>query len=241
MLLGLVVALALSACAVKPEPTTSIALRANATQYFVSEFGVRVGIRLDFPQDRLITGARMMWTGGSDKVKPWPLDGSNPVRPPDTLELPAGEEVLLEGSVVAPCPASPGVPILQVDSEVEGEKRTDRFRPGDSTGFDRAFFDWCRRPVTMVIQGSSWEPGGDSKLHLDISNPGPGTVSVVSRAVTQGDNTWKPMQVDVPPGAIERLTIEGHTPELCAATPPWETGDLLANGTPIEPGGDGWC
>ena len=97
MLLCLVVALGLSACAAKPEPTPSIALRSNATQYSVSEFGVRVGIRLDFPQDRLITGARMVWVGGSDEVNPWPLFGDDPNRPPETLELPAGAEVLLEG------------------------------------------------------------------------------------------------------------------------------------------------
>ncbi len=241
MLLCLVVALGLSACAAKEEPTPSIALRSSATQHFVSEFGVRVGIRLDFPQDRVITGARMVWAGGSDKVSPWPLFGDDPNRPPDTLAVPAGAEVLLEGSVVAPCPASPGVPIFTVDSEVAGEPRTDRYRPGDSTDFDRAFFEWCKQPVTMVVQGSSWTPDGTSELQLDVSNPGPGTVTVVSREVTEGESTWKPTQLDVPAGAIEHLTIEGHSPDVCTSTPPWETGDLLANGTPIQPEGDGLC
>ena len=235
------VLLALSACAAQPEGPPTIALRSSATEYFVSEYGVRVGIRVDFPQDRTVTGARLVWSGGSDEISPYPLDGTDPDVPLETLELAAGTAVLLEGNVVAPCPSAPDVPIFEVDSLLEGNERTDRYRPGDPGGFDKAFFEWCERPTTMNVRGSQITPQGRYELYLQFSNPGPGTVTIESRAVTRGASRWRPAQLDVPAGAVEQMTVVGHGPPECMATPPWVTGDVLANGTPIKPADGEFC
>jgi hypothetical protein len=210
--------------------------------YFVSEHGVRVGIRVGFDQAREITAARMLWDRHADAVALYPLDGTDPDVALDSIDLEAGSEALLEGRVAAKCPRKPSTPVFEVVSRYGGERHTERFVPSRPGEFADAWAQWCERSVSMIIKGSTVSPEGDYELRVEFTNPGPGPVEIRSARVTDGTSTWRAAEVVVPGGSTAPLTIEGHGPPACAAVPPWETGHVLADGVPIAPPTDeGWC
>ncbi|HET9420594.1 MAG TPA: hypothetical protein VFO49_05615 [Nocardioides sp.] len=94
---------------------------------------------------------------------------------------------------------------------------------------------------TMSVVDSSVTRHGGYELTLEISNPGPETMTVVVRPRPHAESRWRPTQRDVPGGAVERLTVVGRGPPGCGAIPPWETGDLLVNGAPVVPAVESWC
>jgi hypothetical protein len=220
--------------------------KADATpidaDYFVSERGIRVGIRVGFEQTREITAARLHWDGHADTVALFPLDGTDPDAVLKTIDLEAGSEALLEGRVVAACPRQPSTPVFEVVSRYGGRRHTERFVPSRASEFEDAWAEWCERSVSMSVNGSTVSPGGDYELRVEFTNPGPGPVKVRSARVSDGTSTWRAAEVVVPAGSTASLTIEGHGPPDCAAVPPWETGHVLAGGVPIAPAEDqGWC
>lgn len=218
------------------------AVRIDA-DYYVSEYGVRVGIRAGYPESRVVTEARLVTRDGSVAVPLYPLDGTDPDEPPESVTLGPGDQVLLEGALLARCPSTRDLPVFEVVSHATGagSERTDRFAPADVRGYQRAVKAWCSRPLTMHVTGSSVTPEGDYTLHVELSNPHPDPVTVTSEQVV-GSSSWQEATVVVPGGSIEQMTIHGHGPPECAATPPWETGDVRADGRVITPkDSDGWC
>lgn len=211
-------------------------------EYYVSEYGVRVGINADFDQPREITDARLLWDDQSDEIGLYPTDGTDPGTPPDSITVKPGTPALLEGDVVAACPEAPGLPVFEVVSRHEGAEHTDRFVPDEPSGFENAFAKWCRRSVSMDVTGSTASPEGDYELRVEFSNPGPSAVEIVSESVEDGTSTWQRASVVVPAGSIKPMKILGHGPPECAARPPWETGHVRADGDIITPLADsGWC
>ena len=210
--------------------------RPTTVEYFASEYGVRLGVRVGFSEDRRVTGARLSWEGGSDEVGLYPLDGTDPDVPPETLDLPRGVQVLLEGSVLSACPEAPSLPVFEVETVHEGEQVTERYVPREPAKFEEAFEQWCALPFIVTLARSSSAPDGDCTYTLRLHNPGPATVDVVSESVTGGGWAWEHSKTAVPAGTLGSLTIHGHGAPPQA---PWESGHLLADGHPIAPGGGG--
>lgn len=234
MLLALV---GVAACGQGPRSSVGASGEEVAADYFASEYGVRVGIKVSFEEPRELTDVKLVWDGGSDQVSPYPLDGSDPDAPADTLRLDPGVKALLEGSVLAPCPTAPGSLRFEVTSLADGEERVDRYTPKSQDAFADAFEQWCERPVTINVTGSNATPEGDYTLYLQISNPGPNEAHVVSEAVDDDSGSWDAADVRAPAGEITTLELTGHGPPDCKVTPPWESGNLLLDGTPTQPGG----
>lgn len=210
-------------------------------EVFASEYGVRIGIRVTFPDDRVLTDARLVWDGGSTEVTPYPLDGTDPDRPPEDLHLPAGTPALLEGTVLAPCPDTPSVLVFTVESSADGSTHVDHFRADGSDRIAHGFAAWCRRPVTLHVSGTSASPDGDYTLTVELSNPGPRSVLLRSEPSRLGRTVWESAQVVAPAGSRTALTIRGHGPPECRATPPWEGDHLRVDGHPIRPADGDWC
>lgn len=191
----------------------------------------------------MVTAARLVTRDGSVEVSLYPLDGTDPDKPPESVTLGPADQVLLEGTLLAGCSGALDLPVFEVSSHAPGTSshRTDRFAPADVRGYQRAVMAWCSRPLTMHITGSSVTPGGDYVLRVELSNPQPDPVTVTSEQVV-GSSSWQEATVVVPGRSIEQMTIHGHGPAGCAATPPWETGHVRADGRVIRPTeSDGWC
>lgn len=225
-------------------PTASQDVTSVRADYYVSEYGVLVGIRVGYDDARTVTAARLVIGDKSEDTALYPLDGSDPDVPPESIRLERGAQVLLENSVLVACAGVPEIPVYEVDSEANGVARTDRFRPENGAAYRRAVAEWCARPVTMNPVGSSVTPDGDYEIYVQFSNPGPDPVTVTFDRVEAGPSTWDAATVVVPGGGIKEVTLHGHGPPDCAVTPPWETGHVHADGKVIRPEAersDGWC
>ena len=242
---ALVASLALAGCGSASDVSSADpgAVTRVRADYYASLWGVSVGIRVAFARSLTVTGARMIWEGGHYDVAPYPLDGSDPDVPLESIDLPGGTGVLLEGSVLAACPDAPSPPVFEVDTVTHGDKDTVRYTPDDPALFENAFAQWCAVPVSMSVAGSTLTPEGEITVRSRFHNPGPTSVSVVSEAVPEGVTTWEASALDVPPGSIKIMTVHGHGPQDCAGPTPWETGHVLAEGRPVKPdvGYDEWC
>jgi hypothetical protein len=203
-----------------------------------------VGIRVGYDDARTVTAARLVVGDHAEDTSLYPLDGSDPDVPPETVRLGRGDQVLLENSLLVSCTGDPETPVYEVDSEANGVERTDRFRPANAAGYRKAVAEWCARPVTMDPTGSSATPDGVYEIYVQFSNPGPDAVTVTVDGVEDDTSTWDEATLLVPGGSIEKLTLHGHGPPDCAATPPWETGHVRVDGEVIQPDpdhGDTWC
>ncbi|QKE03199.1 hypothetical protein [Nocardioides marmotae] len=209
--------------------------------FYASEHGVRVGIKVGYPESREVTDARLSTGEESVHASLYPLDGTDPDREPASVSLAPGDQVLIEGVLLVPC-AGPGTtPVFEVVSESQGAERTDYFTPANLETYEQAVAEWCARPLTMNVTGATVTPDGDYELRVELSNPGPEPVTVTSAEVSSGSSTWQETTVTVPAGTIEPMVIRGHGPPECAATPPWESGHVRADGEIIRPASDGWC
>jgi hypothetical protein len=232
---------ALSSCG-SSRPSSTLAEEANtaAAEYDVSEWGVRVGIRVAYGEPRTVTGARLVTADSSVDASLYPLDGTDPDAP-TTVSLAPGVEVSIEGYVLVACSGAPDLPVFEVVSRANGLKITELFAPADEAGYLRAVDEWCDRPFTMNVTGSRATPEGDHTLYVEFSNPGLEPVRVTSAQFEDDDYSWEEATVVVPAGSIERMAIHGHGPQAqgCVPDPPWESGHLRADGEVIEPNGSG--
>lgn len=218
-------------------PREVAAVRAD---YYASEYGVRVGIRVRFGEAREVVGARLVAGDDSVGASLYPLDGTDPDAPPESVVLAQDERVLLEGTLLVPCRVAHETPVFEVDSESNTSQRTDYFTPANKAGYQRAVEEWCKRPITMNVTGSSVTPAGDYEVRIDFSNPGPESVEVTSRQIDDGISSWQEVSVVVRPG-VQEVIIHGHGPPGCEATPPWASGQISVEGDPISPESPDWC
>ena len=227
---------ALAACASPPDRSAAQGRDATpiSSEYSVSEYGVQVAVQVGFAEDRLLTGAQLVWEGGAEEVGLYPLDGTDPEPPPETLDLPGGVQVLLEATVLAACPEVPSLPVFEVQTVRAGKQITERYVPNELMEFEDAFAQWCERPFIMTVGRARSTPEGDCTYLLRLHNPGPSTVTVVSERVSGERWVWESGRSVVPAGTIGSLIIRGHGAPPGA---PWESGHVLADGQPIAPGG----
>lgn len=234
----------LTSCSSTATPTASPDVTSVHADYYVSEYGVRVGIQVGYEETRTVTAARLVIGDKSEDTALYPLDGSDPDVPPESVKLERREQVLLENHLLVACTGDPEIPVYEVDSETNGVARTDRFRPDNGDAYRKAVAQWCARPFTMNPVGSSVTPDGTYEIYVQFSNPGPDPVTVTFDSVEAGPSTWDAATVIVPSGRIEEMTLHGHGPPDCAVTLPWESGHVHADGKVIQPeagGSDAWC
>jgi hypothetical protein len=88
------------------------------------------------------------------------------------------------------------------------------------------------------------------EIRVEFSNPGPEPVQVTSSQFDDGTSFWQEATVVVPAGSTEQMTIHGQAPQDCDSTrftqvdvaiPPWEFGEVRADGEVIMPVEDVWC
>jgi hypothetical protein len=208
--------------------------------FHASEHGVRISIRVGFEEDRTVESAELHGEGGSQDVALWPV-GWEQERPPEAVELEAGDEVILEASIVGACPGAGRLPKFEVVSTVDGEEVVDHFAPALAADYRRAYATWCDRPVTVTVGGSRIRPGGAVEMYLEISNPGPDAVAVTVGALRTDSTSWRATSTVVEPGARHPFTVRGRARVGCSATPPWASRNLRVDGHPLTPEHDGWC
>jgi hypothetical protein len=109
-----------------------------SAQIFTSEHGVRVGITVDFSEDREVTGAEITLGERSHSASLYPLDGTG---------------LLVEGTLVDVCRGDAGLPVMTVASTVEGDHRTDRYTLEDEAAYREAVSQWCGRGVQVLASG----------------------------------------------------------------------------------------
>jgi hypothetical protein len=122
--------------------TQSVADReatAVPAEIFADVYGVRVGITVDLPEDREVTGAEI--TLGERRHRAWlyPLDGT---------------WLLVEGTLVDVCRGGSALPVMTVTSTAEGDHRTDRYTLEDDAAYRDAVSRWCGRGVQVIASGS---------------------------------------------------------------------------------------
>lgn len=71
--------------------------------YYASEHGVRVGIKVGYSEAREVTGARLVAGDESVHAPVYPLDGTDPDVEPESVTLVPGGQVSLEGVLLVPC------------------------------------------------------------------------------------------------------------------------------------------
>lgn len=203
-------------------------------EYHADEYGVTVAIKVGYPEEREVTGARLLAGDESTRASLYPLDGTDPDGQPSSITLAPDEQVSLEGALLVPCSGEHDAPVFEVVSRADGVRVTDLFQPSNADGYQQAVREWCDRSITMSVSGMRSTPQGDHELRVQFSNPGPEPVTVTSEEVDDGTSTWQAASMVVPAG-ITQLTIHGHGPSGCAAPPPWESGHVRADGEVIRP------
>lgn len=124
-------------------------------EIFTGLYGVRVGITVDFPEDREVTGAEITLGERSHLASLYPLDGTDPDRPLDPLPISRGTGLLVEGTLVDVCRGGAGLPVMTVTSTAEGDHHSDQYTLEDEAAYRDAVSQWCGRGVQVIASGSS--------------------------------------------------------------------------------------
>ncbi|MBS4752236.1 hypothetical protein KG112_05365 [Nocardioides sp. zg-ZUI104] len=201
-------------------------------------FGVRLEVQVRFGEDRVVTGARLHWAGGSaDVVRRLPGPDAEPAD--GDLDLQAGTPMLLAGTVLAPCPDLPTPVVFEVDSTEGGTRRTDRFVAEETEALTSAFERWCRQPASVRFARSEVTRDGDYTVVLDVVNPGPVAAIVTFAGTSIADTTWEPAFLVVEAGTRRVLRLRGHGPPGCLAVPPAGGGRLRIDDRTVQL--PDWC
>lgn len=228
--LGLLVAL--SACG---SGASSAGKRIEAQVFSDPIFGTTVGIAVDFPEDRVVTGARMRIGERNLRASVYPIDGTDPEPPPDPLPLAAGVQVSLEAGLPPDCDVPSETPVFAVSSTTkDGESRTDRYAISNAGEFRKQAEKVCRSGPQLSVNGSTEWPDGRFRIGLRVTNPGTSAGKAVSHERTMGRTVWRAAQADVPAGGSVTLEING-TGEGCSHDGPWMHGMITLDGVPLDP------
>jgi hypothetical protein len=203
-------------------------------------WGTTVDIAVDFPEDRMVTGARMVIGDRDLRASLYPLDGTDPEPPPDPLPLAAGVQVSLEADLPPECDVPSETPVFVVSSKPKGGKsRTDRYVISNADDFRKQAEKVCRSGPQLSIAGSTGWPDGRFRIRLRVTNPGTSAAHAVSHQRTSGRTVWRSAQAEVPAGGSVTLEING-TGEGCSHDGPWMHGMVTLDGVPLDPpvGGD---
>ena len=237
---GVVAVLGIAAVAlseIEPDAAQAIPSSADSTPFtvHVDEYGVLLGIRPAFSEDRLLTGGTITVNGMPDEgVSFWSRKFDDHFPPPDPFPVRADERVLIEGRVDPACDDDSDVPVIAVWSRTRyGSERVDHYRPDSLTEYREAVTTWCAMGASVIVGGSTQHPNGDFTVTLNLFNPTSEPVTVESAAMTLDGTTWRSASIVVAAHSREDLVLRGHG-EGCSSENPWSTGRVTIDGVPAE-------
>jgi hypothetical protein len=226
---------ALAACSSSSPGTASSPAKGIEAKVFAdAEFGTMLGIAVAFPEDRVVTGARLLVGDQELRASTYPLDGTDPEPPPDPLPLAADVRVLVEARVPPDCDVPAGAPVFVVTSKTaNGRSRDDRYSVSNGGEFRRQAENVCRLGPVLAVAGSTERPDGSFTVGLHVTNPG-APAEVVAREWTDGKTHWRAARAEVPSGGSVTLQIHG-TGDGCSHEGPWEHGQVTLDGKVLDP------
>ncbi|WP_027863138.1 hypothetical protein [Marmoricola sp. URHB0036] len=228
----------LAACGSVGSAPSGADRRIEAELFADPVWGTRVGIAVDFPEDRMVTGARMMVGERVLRASLYPLDGTDPEPPPDPLPIDAGVRVSVEANLPPDCNVPSATPVFVVTSKPTGGKsRIDRYMISNPGDFRNQARKVCRAGPQLSINGSTIWPDGHFRIGLLVTNPG-GSGQVVSREWTSGHTRWRSAQARVPAGGSATLEITG-TGQGCSHDGPWAHRLITLDGVELDPPAEG--
>jgi hypothetical protein len=214
---------------------------------YTSEYGIRLGITLRYPQDRVLKSPSV--TVGDLKGDGWldPFDGperdGNALAP---LSLPAGSKVLDEATLKPACKdvqLSPPIQFSVPATLPSGKKVVDKLVPSNPEAYEPAIRLWCKIGVAVQAGGGSSGDDGEARVALLIGNYSSEPITVEMPALSDGGATWKAVSATVPAGQKVWRTVEGSGAYCNTGQKlPWADGRILVNGKPLTvPVADVWC
>jgi hypothetical protein len=246
-LLGLLTVLGCSADAL---PRTSDAAQSPSTQMstYTSEWGIRLGIVRQYPEDRVLSSPSATVGGLVDVGELWPLDDADHEGEDlDPLALSAGTKVSYEAVVKPDCDnvdASPPIEFRIPATLPNGKQVVDVMSPSNPSAYAVAVNLWCRLGVAVQVGGGSLGEGNEpSRVAILVSNQSSNDIHVEVPALESHGASWRALAFTVPSG--EQVTREVLGWDVrCDRTQerPWADGRLLIDDSPWdEPIADVWC
>lgn len=202
--------------------------------------GIRIGVQVEFEDDLRISAVHLRWSGESQRIGIYPLTGDDDPEPaPMSMDLDAGDPVLLEGDITPACgSATTSRPIFLVS--VDGRIHQ-RFVPSNTPDLERAVATWCASPPVVRSNFVRSFPDGRYRVTLQVSNPGPAAAEVVLGSWAGARGSWDAARVHAPPGRVTELVVKGRGPTGCRVDAPWKDGHLLVDGRPQRLPLHEWC
>ena len=130
------------------------------------------------------------------------VDGrKKPAQLPVTVE--PGMDVMLVGQYGPDCAEPGGAPVLVVrTSDPSGDVHVEGFVDEASEQFRDELKVYCGRGAVGNVTGSRQQPDGGFEVYLEVLNPGPGDLEVVSEAYETSGTRW--FQVSKPLRSLTR-------------------------------------
>ena len=205
--------------------------------------GVRVGVRVAFDKNVHIAAAKLVSGSRSQPIGIYPLTGgTDPEPPPKSLDVGAGDQVLLEGELGVRCDGTrQPPPVFEVSTTSAQQTIQERFVPSNSKDFRRTIAKWCARPPAAMSRNVRSYPDGRYAVLLEISNPGPAAAQVILRSSNGAKGTWRAAQTTAAAGQVTQLSVTGRGPVDCGIDPPWANNHLLIDGRAVQPDDEEWC
>jgi hypothetical protein len=208
---------------------------------FTSDFGaVRMGVRVDFEKDLRISAVHLLWSGESQRIGIYPLSGdADPEPAPTSMDLAAGDQVLLEGNIAPRCGEAIG-PLPTFVVRTAGRVHQ-RFVPSNTAELEHTVASWCAQGPTVRSGNVTSFPDGRYRVTLEVSNPGPQAAVVTLKSSAGARGSWNAAHLSARPGRTSELVVTGRGPKECRVDAPWKDGHLFVDGRPVRLPLEDWC
>ena len=214
---------------------------------YTSEYGIRLGITLRYPEDRVLTSPSVTVGDIEGAGRLDPFDGpDHDGQDLDPLSVPAGSKVLDEATIKPACKDVQLSPPIQFSIPATfsgGKEVVDVLVPSNPEAYEPAIRLWCKIGVAVQAGGGSMGDDGEARVALLIGNYSSDDITVEMPALSAGGTTWKAVSVTVPAGQKVMREVEGSGAHCGRGQKlPWADGRILVNGTPLStPVADVWC
>jgi hypothetical protein len=240
LLLVSVLSMGLAACGTTTDTAAPKKGGLQADVFASAEFGTRLGIAVEFPEARSVTGAQLRVGDQVLRASLYPLDGTDPEPPPDPLPLAGGVRVSVEATLPPDCDVPGGAPVFVVTSKTQdGRSLEDRYPVANVREFRSTAEKMCRLGPRLRLAGSTVRTDGSFTIRLAVTNPGE-AAELVSREWTRDGARWQAARAEIPAGGSVTLKIQG-TGNGCSHEGPWEHGQVTLGGTALDPPVEGYA
>lgn len=173
-------------------------------------YGISVETEVRLPGDRVLLGGTLRMDGATGAVGFYRNDlPDSDAEPPKELPLPAGVPVLVSALLRPPCAAPAAEPRLElvIRSRRAGHEVVDRLSPAAPAGAGAVVRRWCGAGVRLAQGEFENFVDGRIRAQFEVSNPGPGPVTVAVARRTVDGATVYPASVTVPAGRHGNLVV----------------------------------